>query len=69
MIGYGDNAGSGFPDILNTWKNYGLEQPELEEDTIMNKVTLIMKFKAIEHIENSDIVKMSEVDKNERSFS
>lgn len=69
MIGYGDNAGSGFPDILNTWKNYGLEQPELEEDTIMNKVTLIMKFKAIEHIENSDIVKMSEVDKSERSLS
>ena len=54
MIGYGDNAGSGFPDILKTWKNYGLVEPELEEDTILNQVTLILKFDVIDKINNED---------------
>lgn len=85
MIGYGDNAGSGFPDILNIWKNYGLEEPELEEDTIMNTVTLIMKFKEMDgsynlnekqksqdcEQENERSLRkgMSEEDKNERNSS
>ncbi len=43
MIGYGDNAGSGFPTILEIWKNEGWTMPSLSEDTIINQVTLIMK--------------------------
>ncbi|MGN1406522.1 MAG: RNA-binding domain-containing protein [Erysipelotrichaceae bacterium] len=44
MVGYGDNAGSGFPDIVNTWKKYGYGQPELEEDTVLNLVRLVLRF-------------------------
>lgn len=40
MVGFGDNAGSGFPTILDVWKKAGWEQPELLEDTVLNQVTL-----------------------------
>ena len=43
MVGFGDNAGSGFPAILATWKNAGWMEPMLEEDTRLNQVTLILK--------------------------
>lgn len=54
MVGFGDNAGSGFPDILRTWASYGWEEPELTEDTILNQVTLVLK--------------LSDKTKNERSL-
>ena len=31
MVGFGDNAGSGFPAILATWRNAGWIEPMLEE--------------------------------------
>ncbi len=43
MVGFGDNAGSGFPDILRIWADNGWEVPELVEDTVMNQVTLSLK--------------------------
>lgn len=43
MIGFGDNAGSGFPAILSTWKNQGWVMPDLKEDTRLNQVTLTLK--------------------------
>ncbi len=43
MVGFGDNAGSGFPAILDTWKKSGWIAPELTEDTILNQVKLILK--------------------------
>ena len=43
LVGYGDNAGSGFPTILEAWKNEGWEEPILSEDTILNQVTLTLK--------------------------
>ena len=43
MIGYGDTAGSGFPTILAAWKEKGWPEPELEEDTILNQVTLTLR--------------------------
>lgn len=42
MIGFGDNAGSGFPKILKIWADNGWVQPELDEDTVMNQVTLTL---------------------------
>ena len=48
MIGYGDTAGSGFPTILAAWRNKGWPEPELEEDTILNQVTLILKMNSNE---------------------
>lgn len=43
MIGFGDNAGSGFPAILSAWKNEGWVMPELKEDTRLNQITLTLK--------------------------
>lgn len=42
MVGFGDNAGSGFPTILDTWKKAEWIKPELVEDTNLNQVTLKM---------------------------
>ena len=43
LVGFGDNAGSGFPTILDVWKSEGWIKPELIEDTNLNQVTLVMK--------------------------
>lgn len=43
LVGYGDNAGSGFPSILGAWEKEGWQQPELIENTDLNQVTLILK--------------------------
>ena len=43
MVGFGDNAGSGFPSILATWKEEGWVKLELIEDTALNQVTLYLK--------------------------
>ena len=67
MVGFGDNAGSGFPTILNTWKNEGWIEPELIEDTNLNQVTLVMRMADRENenvIENENFAQ-----KNERSLS
>ena len=52
MVGFGDNAGSGFPSILATWKEEGWVKPELLEDTALNQVTLYLKMIS-EHGERS----------------
>ena len=43
LVGFGDNAGSGFPTILDVWKSEGWITPELIEDTNLDQVTLVMK--------------------------
>ena len=43
MVGFGDNAGSGFPTILYVWNGEGWVKPELNEDTRLNQVTLTLK--------------------------
>ena len=43
MVGFGDNAGSGIPTILNTWKEADWVEPDLYEDTHLNQVTLTLK--------------------------
>ena len=43
LVGFGDNAGSGFPTILEVWKSEGWIEPLLIEDTNLNQVTLVMK--------------------------
>lgn len=63
MIGFGDNAGSGFPAILKAWENEGWIRPELIENTMLNQVTLMLK----------TVAEMSETpnfnQKSERSLS
>lgn len=43
MVGFGDNAGSGFPTILATWESEGWIEPELVENTSLNQVTLVLR--------------------------
>ncbi len=70
MIGFGDNAGSGFPDILKIWEDYGLDEPELFEDTVMNQVTLTLKFvNKNEGLSLESERSSSKKQKNERSLS
>lgn len=73
MVGFGDNAGSGFPDILKIWSDNGWEVPELIEDNVLNQVTLILKYKTDK--DNISILADTEIRENnakkgqdERSF-
>mgnify|MGYP000963815524 FL=1 len=43
LVEFGDNAGSGFPTILEVWKSEGWIEPLLIEDTNLNQVTFVMK--------------------------
>ena len=58
MVGFGDNAGSGIPTILNTWKEADWVEPNLYEDTHLNQVTLTLKTwatwtESVEELQNS----------------
>lgn len=77
LVGFGDNAGSGFPTILEVWKSEGWIEPLLIEDTNLNQVTLVMKMekesddesaeKSAESAEKSaDSKKMKAIDLSER---
>ena len=77
LVGFGDNAGSGFPTILDVWKSEGWIKPELIEDTNLDQVTLVMKMekesddesaeKSAESAEKSaDSKKMIVIDLSER---
>jgi predicted HTH transcriptional regulator len=54
MVGFGDNAGSGFPEILKVWSDNGWEEPDLFEDTILNQVTLTLKESAEKSAESAE---------------
>ena len=53
MIGYGDTAGSGFPTILAAWAEKGWPEPDLEEDTILNQVTLTLRLGTNDGVEST----------------
>ena len=42
MVGYGENLGSGFPLILEAWKQAGWEKPELKNKVELDEVELMM---------------------------
>ncbi len=42
MIGYGDNIGSGYPTILNTWKEENWRSPMLLDRTELRQVDLVL---------------------------
>lgn len=65
MVGFGDNAGSGFPTILATWEAEGWIRPELVENTVLNQVTLELQMKKDSVAEVQD----NFAQKNERSLS
>ena len=63
MVGFGDNAGSGFPAILETWKNNGWVTPELVENTVLNQVTLSLTFEKVSIKSVDKKVSIKSVDK------
>lgn len=65
MVGFGDNAGSGFPTILAAWEKEGWVKPELVENTTLNQVTLVLQMKNEAVVEEQD----NFAQYNERSFS
>lgn len=65
LVGFGDNAGSGFPAILDTWEKAGWVKPELVEDTNLNQVTLVLKMTKDTLIQESN----NFAQKSERSLS
>ncbi|MCM1087757.1 MAG: putative DNA binding domain-containing protein [Muribaculaceae bacterium] len=54
MVGFGDNAGSGFPSILAAWKEEGWVEPELKEDTRLNQVTLYLKMTPVKENQSAE---------------
>ena len=59
LVGFGDNAGSGFPTILDTWEKEGWVKPELMEDTSLNQVTLLLKMVGNENVVEN-VIEISE---------
>ena len=55
LVGFGDNAGSGFPTILDVWKSEGWIKPELIEDTNLDQVTLVMKMEKESDDKSADL--------------
>ena len=45
MIGFGENLGSGFPLILNAWKEAGWGNPVLENKIELDEVELALPVK------------------------
>ena len=48
MIGYGENLGSGFPLILNAWKQAGWGEPELKNRLEVDEVALVLPIQRFE---------------------
>ena len=48
MIGYGENLGSGFPMILNAWKQTGWGEPELKNRLEVDEVALVLPIQRLE---------------------
>ena len=48
MIGYGENLGSGFPLILNAWKQAGWGKPELKNRLEVDEVALVLPIQRFE---------------------
>lgn len=48
MIGYGENLGSGFPMILDAWKQAGWGEPELKNRLEVDEVALVLPIQRFE---------------------
>ena len=57
MVGYGENIGSGFPLILDAWKQAGWETPELINKVELDEVELVMPLPNVTKDVVKDVVK------------
>lgn len=54
LINIGERAGSGVPNIFNTWEDEGLIEPEIEERFDPDRTVLSLPFKKKQAIKTSD---------------
>ena len=70
MVGYGENLGSGFPLILDAWKQAGWDTPVLNNKFELDMVELVLPLSAVsEKVPNSkdEITPSAENDDGEKS--
>ena len=70
MIGYGENVGSGFPLILDAWKQAGWDTPVLNNRLELDMVELVLPLSAVSEKSPSSTVEMTpsvELDDGEKS--
>ena len=70
MVGYGENLGSGFPLILDAWKQAGWDNPVLNNKFELDMVELVLPLSAVsEKVPNSkdEITPSAEIDDGEKS--
>ena len=67
MVGFGDNAGSGFPAILAAWEKEGWSEPVLEENTRLNQVTLTLQMISEAEETQGDVVEEPDKKSAEKS--
>ena len=60
MVGYGENLGSGFPLILNAWKQAGWNLPELKNKIDLDEVELVLPVDRVEESSEKSTLKNSE---------
>ncbi len=54
LIDIGERAGSGVPDILNTWEDEGFETPQIIEEYDPDRTKLVLSFMKKQAIKTSD---------------
>ena len=54
MVGYGENLGSGFPLILEAWKQAGWEKPELKNRIDVDEVELVLPVSSTKAVTTAD---------------
>ena len=70
MVGYGENLGSGFPLILDAWKQAGWNTPVLNNRFELDMVELVLPLSAVSEKSPSSTVEMTpsaEIDDREKS--
>lgn len=56
MIGYGENIGSGFPMIIDAWKQAGYKEPTLDNKLDIDEVELILYLQSKQALNKSSQV-------------
>ena len=70
MVGYGENLGSGFPLILDAWKQAGWNTPVLNNRFELDMVELVLPLSAVSEKSPSSTVEMTpsaKIDDGEKS--
>ena len=57
MVGYGENLGSGFPLILDAWKQAGWDTPVLNNKFELDMVELVLPLSAVSEKSPSSTLK------------